>query len=78
MGKITLSKLDDATLAEVQRRADRHGRTLEDELCSIVTQAVRPRREDVLRQVDELRERIAHRTGTTGNAVEILQEIRGA
>lgn len=81
MGEITLRNLDDATLSELRRRATRHGWTVEDELCSIVSQAVRPTRDDVLRRVDELRESIARRerpstSPPAPDAVDILREIR--
>ena len=76
MGEITIRKLDDATLAELRRRADHNGWSVEDELCSIVSKAVRPTREEVLRRVDELRDRIAPHGQGMGDAVEILREIR--
>ena len=76
MGKIILSKLDDATLAEVQRRADRHGRTLEDELCSIVAHAVRPDRTALVEQLRREQDELARKYGIFPDSTPLIREWR--
>ena len=41
VGHITIRDLDDTTLDLLRSRADRHGRSVEDELREIVAQSVR-------------------------------------
>ncbi|WP_448204009.1 FitA-like ribbon-helix-helix domain-containing protein [Azospirillum sp. sgz302134] len=40
MGHITIKDLDDAVIEALQSRADRHGRSVEDEVRDIVTKSV--------------------------------------
>jgi len=41
VGHVTIHNLDDATLEALRTRADRHGRSLEEELRDIVVQSAR-------------------------------------
>jgi len=57
VGHVTIHNLDDATLEQLRSRADRHGRSLEEELREIVRQATGPRlsKEEQLALIDSIR-----------------------
>jgi plasmid stability protein len=57
MADVTIRDVDDDALRRLEERAARDGRTLEEVLRQIVSEAGRPQRADLIREMDEIRAR---------------------
>lgn len=55
MRQIVLRDLGDDVIERLERRAEEHGRTLEQEIREILRQAGRPSREELLEIMDRIR-----------------------
>jgi plasmid stability protein len=55
MAQVLIRNLDDVVVARLKRRAQRHGRRLEQELREILTRAAMPTRAEVLAEIDRIR-----------------------
>ena len=55
MHQIVVRDLDDDVIERLERRAEEHGRTLEQEIREILRQAGRPSREELLEIMDRIR-----------------------
>jgi plasmid stability protein len=75
MAKLIISNVDDETVKALKRRAKGHGRSLEDELRHILTDAIRPSASVDLRT---LAEQIAAMTPDVPqtDSVDLLREDR--
>jgi plasmid stability protein len=72
MGQLVVRHLDDAVKARLQRRAKRHGRSMEDEVRDILRNATK----DEHHAVPALGSRIAARFATDGLTAD-LPELHG-
>lgn len=72
MAQLIVRHLDDAVKARLQRRAKRHGRSMEDEVRDILRNATK----DEQRAVPALGSRIAARFATEGLTAD-LPELHG-
>jgi plasmid stability protein len=55
MAQVIVRNLDEGVVAALKQRAQMHGRSLEQELRDILTQAAKPERADLLRIADRIR-----------------------
>jgi antitoxin FitA len=55
MGQVLVRNLDDLVIETLRRRAERHGRSLEQELRVVLTEAAAPTTAERLALVDEIR-----------------------
>lgn len=76
VGHVTIHNLDDATLEALRTRADRHGRSLEDEVRDIVVQSVRPPLSREERLVVSRRLRAMTRSGPHPLSEDLIREDR--
>lgn len=76
MGDIRVRNLDDTVVAELKDRAKRHGRSLEAELRSVLTdEAFRPRRE-LAERAEQLRDSLRAEYGAFPDSTPIIREER--
>ncbi len=84
MGEITIRKLDEATLAALDRRAALNGRTVEEELCSIVREAVKTPegaeapadRTELIEHLRRERDALAAKYGVFSDSTPLIREWR--
>jgi antitoxin FitA len=55
MGQLTVDDIDDEVIARLRRRAERRGRSLEQELREILAAASEPSREEMVAVIDRIR-----------------------
>jgi antitoxin FitA len=58
VGQILVRNLDDKVIARLKAQAGRAGKSLEQSVRDILSEAARPGREEVLAEMDRIRERI--------------------
>jgi plasmid stability protein len=57
MGQILVRNLDDAVIKQLKSRAVRHRKSLEQTVREIITDAVRPSKEEAWTEIDRIRAR---------------------
>jgi phosphopantothenoylcysteine decarboxylase/phosphopantothenate--cysteine ligase len=70
MAQVLVRNLDDATVERLRRRADAHGRSLEQELRQVLVESARPTFKEALAAAAALRDRLPPAT------FDILTAIR--
>lgn len=73
MGQIIVRNLDDQVIARLKERAQKAQKSLEQTIRDILVEASKPSREDVWREIDELRERAGP---VTLDATDLIREDR--
>jgi plasmid stability protein len=73
MGQIIVRNLDDRVIARLKERAMKANQSLEQTVRDILSNAAKPSRQDVWREIDELRERAGP---VTLDATDLIREDR--
>lgn len=73
MAQVLVRNLDDGVVTALKRRAERHGRSLEQELRDILSRAARPSREELLAETLRIR---AMTPGVLSDSTELIREDR--
>jgi plasmid stability protein len=73
MGQIIVRNLDDSVIARLKARANRAGKSLEQSVRDILSDAARPSREEVWAEIDRLREKAGP---VTLDATDLIREDR--
>ena len=55
MGQILIRGVDDTVIVLLKERAAKHGRSLEAELRQVLTEAARPSRADLIKELERIR-----------------------
>jgi plasmid stability protein len=77
MGQIIVRNLDDEVIARLKERAMQANQSLEQTVRDILSEAAKPSREEVWREIDALREAIATRQGNVVlDPTELIREDR--
>lgn len=58
MGQLLVRNLDDQVIARLKERARRANQSLEQTVRAILAEAAKPSRQDILAEMDRIRERI--------------------
>jgi plasmid stability protein len=73
VGQIIVRNLDDSVIARLKARASRTGKSLEQSVRDILSDAAKPSREEVLAEMDRIRERIGP---VSLDATDLIREDR--
>lgn len=76
MGDIRIRKLDDAVIARLMARAKWHGRSVETEARSILTEEDSRVRREWVKRLRKLRQVLRREVGVFSCSVEIIREER--
>ena len=79
MAQVIIRNLDDALVQALKARAKRNGRSLEQELREIVTDAARPSRPEILERIDRIRVQASKNKSPAtrkSDSVDLLREDR--
>lgn len=74
MGQMLIRNLDDAVIADLKRRADRHKTSAEEEARRALTASVRPNREAIISKLNAVAEANGPQTGPS--STDILRSFR--
>jgi len=74
LGQVIVRNLDDRVIARLKERAQAHGRSLEGELREIISEAARPRRPELLAELDRIRAMTP--PGPPTDTTKIIREAR--
>lgn len=74
MAQVIVRKLDPEVVAALKRRAEGNGRRLEQELRSILTEAARPTRAEVMAEIERLQAMTP--PGPPIDAAALIREVR--
>ena len=78
MAEVKIRRLDDRVVATHRDRAERAGRSLEEELRLLLTEAALRPQHEFARRVAELREQIRREHGLFPDSTELIREDREA
>ena len=76
MPELIISHLDPTMLAQLNQRASQHGRTLEDEVKSILEQAATTPSPTIWSAVDAIREQLAATGRDFSDSAQLVREDR--
>jgi plasmid stability protein len=76
MGNLSIRNLDDAVIDRLKTRASRHGRSMEEEVRSIVSEAVKPSRAEWLARLDKIKANLTKQGRTFSDSSVLIREDR--
>lgn len=76
MGNMSIRNLDEDVMRRLKDRASRHGRSMEEEARTILSEAVKPSREEWIARLDALRNGLQEKHGTFPDSTALIREDR--
>jgi plasmid stability protein len=73
MGQIIVRNLDDGVIARLKQKARKQNKSLEQTVRDVLTEAARPSREELLKEIDRIRTMVGP---VPGDSTDLIREDR--